>query len=231
MEVKVISYRKDKKNRFKTLEEKLKAIQDSTKKEVQERLKEGIRIHSATSYLPEDLTEYILSLKQNLEMAASLLPDSLFKRPVFFGKEDFYYRLASELISFGLAYQRVNLQPIRLSKLAELFHQHRSWWKCDIQDIEKALDALCEHNIVQYSSNGYVFEPMTLSRDIHDFLAFIAPRINEYGEISLSDIQKYVPWDYPKIEAAINLLNTNKICIFDKNQESIFFPEFRKGTK
>ncbi len=230
MEAKVISYHKDNKDRFKALEKKLKGIQDSTEKEVHKRLKEGIKDHSGTSYLPEDLTEYILSLKQNLEIAVSLLPDSLFKRPIFFGKEDFYYRLASELISFGLAYQRVNLQPIRLSKLAELFHHHRTWWKCDIQDIEKALDDLCEHNIIQYSSDGYIFEPMTLSRDIHDFLVFIANRINEHGEISLSDIKKYVLWDYPKIESIINLLTTNKICIFDKNQELLFFPEFRKGT-
>jgi hypothetical protein len=162
-------------------------------------------------------------------MAVSLLPDSLFKRPIFFGKEDFYYRLASELISFGLAYQRVNLQPIRLSKLSELFHQHRSWWKCDIQDIEKALDDLCEHNIIQHSSDGYIFEPLTLSKDIHEFLAFIANKINEYGEISLSDIHKYVPWNPLKIESIMKLLATNKIGIFDKNQELLFFPEFKKG--
>ncbi len=211
------------------MSKKLKGIQDNADLEKQKKLKNGIKVISTTSFLPDDLADYILSLKRNLDMAESILPDSLFKRPVFFGKEDFYYRLASELLSFGLAYQRVNLQPARLSKLAELFHKHRIWWKCDIQDIEKALDALCEHNVINHSSDGYLFEPLTLSKDVHDFLAFIANKINNFAEISLNDVYQVVPWAKTKIDSIIDLMTSNKICIYDKGDEKLFFPELKQG--
>jgi len=211
------------------LSKKLKGIQDNVDLETQTKLKNGVKVSSTTSYLPDDLADYILSLKRNLDMAESILPDSLFKRPVFFGKEDFYYRLASELLSFGLAYQRVNLQPARLSKLAELFHKHRVWWKCDIQDIKRALDTLCEHKVINHSSDGYLFEPLTLSKEIHDFLAFIANKINEFAEISLNDVYQVVPWAKTKIDSIIDLMVSNKICIYDKGDKKLFFPELKQG--
>jgi len=211
------------------LSKKLKGIQDNADLETQAKLKNGVKVSSTTSYLPDDLADYILSLKRNLDMAESILPDSLFKRPVFFGKEDFYYRLASELLSFGLAYQRVNLQPARLSKLAELFHKHRIWWKCDIQDIKRALDTLCEHKVINHSSDGYLFEPLTLSKEIHDFLAFIANKINEFAEISLNDVYQVVPWAKTKIDSIIDLMTSNKICIYDKSDKKLFFPELKQG--
>ena len=62
-----------------------------------------------TLNLTEDFSNYILSLKQNLEIAVSLLPDSLFKRPIFFGKEDFYYREFNFVNSW---YWRRILNPI-----------------------------------------------------------------------------------------------------------------------
>jgi hypothetical protein len=225
LEAFVITHQKKHNDRYKALGKKFKQLQDNTDTEVQENLTKGLKDVSSTRYLPEDLASYILSLKHNLNMAVSILPESLFKRPVFLGKEDFYFRLASELISFGLAFQRVYLQPIKLSKLAELFHQHRSWWKCDIQDIEKALVPLTENNIIEYSTDGYMFEPLTLSREVHDFLALIAKGINKNGEISLSKVYDLVSWKRSKIDSILSLLLKNKICLSDQSNKTLYFPE------
>lgn len=229
MEAFIITYQKKHDDRYKALGKKFKQLQDNSDTDVQENLSKGLKDVSSTRYLPEDLANYILSLKQNLDLSVSILPESLFKRPVFFGKEDFYHRLASELISFGLAYQRVYLKPINLSKLSELFHQHRSWWKCDIQDIEKALIPLTENNIVEYSTEGYMFEPLTLSRDVNDFLALIVKGINRNGEISLSKVYELVSWNRSKITSILSLLSKNKICLSDQSRETLYFPELNLG--
>ncbi|MFX1536704.1 MAG: hypothetical protein ACFFDI_21005 [Promethearchaeota archaeon] len=229
MEANRISKQNDYKTRYKALGEKLKQIEDETTKEVQEQLVKGIKSISSPTHLPKDLATYLLSLKREVKLPVSVLPSSLFNRPAFFGRENFFHRLASELITFGIAYQRVYLQPIKLSKLAVRFHEHRSWWQCDIQDIEKALGILTKNKIIQKTKEGYLFEPLSISSDVQEFLTFISRGINEYGEIPLSSIQNLVPWTEAKIEAMIQLLSSNQICILDQTKELLFFPELKTG--
>ncbi|MFW9904869.1 MAG: hypothetical protein ACFFFH_11095, partial [Candidatus Thorarchaeota archaeon] len=139
-------------------------------------------------------------------------------------------RLSSELITFGIAYQRVYLQPIKLSQLAVRFHEHRPWWQCDIQDIEKALKILEKNKIIQRTSDGYLFEPLSMSSDAQEFLTIISRGISKHGEISLASIQNLVPWNKTKIESMVNLLCSNQICIIDQNRQSLFFPELKTGS-
>ncbi|UCE12439.1 MAG: hypothetical protein JSV04_09600 [Candidatus Heimdallarchaeota archaeon] len=227
MEAFTISKQDDHKARYKAFGKKLRKIQDETDEEVQEKLVKGLEAVSTTSFLPEDLASYLLSLKREMKLPVSILPSSLFKRPVFHGKEEFFHRLASELISFGIAYQRVYLRRIRLSQLATLFHKHRPWWQCDIQDIERAMDILSQNDIVQESPEGFLFEPMTMSTDIKEFLSLIANEINEFGEITLSTIQERVTWNSSKIETILDLLSSNQVCILDKKKGLVFFPELK----
>ncbi|MFX0122007.1 MAG: hypothetical protein ACFFAE_00070 [Candidatus Hodarchaeota archaeon] len=217
------------KARYKALGEKLKKKEDETTYEVQEQLVKGIKSLSSPTHLPKDLATYLLSLKREIRLPVSVLPSSLFKRPAFFGREDFFNRLASELIAFGIAHQRVYLQPIELSQLAVRFHEHRPWWQCDIEDIEKALKILEKNKIIQKTPQGYLFEPLSMSSDAQDFLIFISRGINKYGEISLSSIQNLVPWNKSRIDAMVKLLCSNQICILDQNKKSLFFPELRTG--
>ena len=230
MEVKDISEQDKHNARYKALGKKLKRIQDDTTQEVQEQLVKGVESISSTKYLPEDLATYLLSLKREISLPVSVLPSSLFKRPVFLGREEFFHRLASELISFGIAYQRVYLLPIKLSQLTTLFHKHRPWWKCDIQDIEKTLDILNKQKIIQNTPDGVLFEPLSMSSDVKDFLTFISRGINEFGEISLISVQKLVPWNNTKIDAMLELLCSNEICFLDPNKELLFFPELKTGS-
>ncbi|MFX1284359.1 MAG: hypothetical protein ACFFB5_11925 [Promethearchaeota archaeon] len=230
MEVKDISEQDKHKARYKALGKKLKKIQDDTTQDVQEQLVKGVESISSAKYLPEDLATYLLSLKREIKLPVSVLPSSLFKRPVFLGREEFFHRLASELISFGIAYQRVYLLPIKLSHLATLFHKHRPWWKCDVQDIEKALDILIKNKIIQNTPDGVLFEPLSLSSDVKDFLSFINGGINEFGEISLVSIQKLVPWNRTKIDVMLDLLYSNGICKINRKKELVFFPELKTGS-
>ncbi|UCG93640.1 MAG: hypothetical protein JSW13_04045 [Candidatus Aerophobus sp.] len=227
MEASGISEQNNHKARYKALGEKLKKMEDETTTEVQEQLVKGIKSISSPSHLPEDLASYLLSLKREIKLPVSVLPSSLFKRPAFFGREDFFHRLASELIAFGIAYQRVYLHPIKLSQLAVRFHEHRPWWQCDIQDIEKALKILKKNKIIQKTPEGYLFEPLSMSSDAQDFLTFISRGINKYGEISLSSIQNLVPWNKSKIDTMVKLLCSNQICILDQNKDLLFFPELK----
>ncbi|MFW9905856.1 MAG: hypothetical protein ACFFFH_16100, partial [Candidatus Thorarchaeota archaeon] len=117
MEAYIISEQNDHKARYKALGKKLKQLDDETTDEVQKQLVKGIKSISSPTHLPKDLATYLLSLKREIKLPISVLPPSLFKRPSFLGREDFFHRLSSELITFGIAYQRVYLQPIKLSQL------------------------------------------------------------------------------------------------------------------
>ena len=229
MEAYIISEQNDHKARYKALGKKLKQLEDETANEVQKQLVEGIKTISSPTHLPKDLATYLLSLKREVKLPVSVLPSSLFKRPAFFGREDFFHRLSSELIAFGIAYQRVYLQPVKLSQLAVRFHEHRPWWQCDIQDIEKALKILEKSKIIQRTPDGFLFEPLSMSSDAQEFLTLISRGINEYGEISLSSIQNLVSWEKSKIDMMIKLLCSNQICIFDQNKELLYFPELKTG--
>lgn len=229
MEVSNISEQDNHKARYKALGKKLKEKQDDTTKEVQTKLVNGIESVSSTTFLPEDLAAYLLSLKREVKLPVSILPSSFFKRPKFVGREEFFHRLASELISFGIAHQRVYLRPIKLSQLATLFHEHRPWWQCDIQDIKKALDILKTNEIIRKTSDGFLFEPMSMSSDVQEFLTRIAGEINESGEISLLSIQNIVPWNNTRITTILDLLSSNQICILDRSKELVFFPGLKTG--
>ncbi|MHA2244025.1 MAG: hypothetical protein ACXADY_03575 [Candidatus Hodarchaeales archaeon] len=230
MEANDISEQNDHKARYKALGKKLKRIQDDATKEAQEQLEKGLESISSTKYLPDDLSAYILGLKREINLPISVLPSSLFKRPTFIGREDFFHRLASELLSFGISYQRVYLLPIKLNQLVTLFHKHRPWWQCDIQDIEKTLNILKKNEIIRKTADGFLFEPLSMSSDVQEFLTFISKGINDFGEISLPSIQKLVPWNNTRIDAMLDLLCSNQICILDQNKKVLYFPELKTGT-
>ncbi len=189
----------------------------------------GLEISSEIRFFPQEFTSYLLDLKLSKELPVSLLPSSLFTKPIFKGKKDFYQRLASELISFGLSYQRVHLKPIRLHQLSSSFHKHRSWWKCDIQDIEKSLAELVRSKVIQDTPEGFFFEPISTSTDIRNFIALISDGVSDYGEISLSLIHQLVAWDHSKISSIIDILVENQICIYNKTKELVFFPGFSRS--
>ena len=169
-----------------------------------------------------------MDLKLTRNLPVSLLPSNLFEKPIFKGRKDFFHRLASELISFGLAYQRVYLKPIALYQITSLFHQHRPWYKCTIQDIEKALEILKNNSIIKENSDGYIFEPFSVSTEIRTFLAGITDGISDYGEISNSLIEQLLPWDTARINAVLKILMSNQICIIDDNKQIVYFPGYKK---
>ena len=208
--------------------EKLKEISDSADDEAKSLLTEGLKNTAKIPFFPQNFSTYLLDLKLALNLPVSLLPDSLFVRPNFKGKSEFFHRLASELISFGLAYQRISLKPVPLHKITSLFHKHRPWWQCDIQDIETALDVLQMNNIIRKKEEGYIFEPFSVSSEIRTFLSAISDGISDYGEISLTLIEQLVPWKNARIIATLEILTSHQICIYDQKNELVYFPGFKK---
>ncbi|PWI49031.1 hypothetical protein CEE45_03710 [Candidatus Heimdallarchaeota archaeon B3_Heim] len=206
----------------------MKKISDSAGEEAKSLLTKGLQKTARITYFPQEFSTYLLDLKLSSNLPVSLLPDDLFVKPNFKGKTDFFHRLASELISFGLAYQRVNLKPVPLHKITSLFHKHRPWWQCDIQDIETALDVLKKNSIVRKKEDGYIFEPFSVSSEIRTFLSAISDGISDYGEISLTLIEQLVPWENARIIAILEILTSNQICIYDQKNELVYFPGFKK---
>ena len=147
----------------------MKSIEDTANEEVRSSIQQGLKDASNNCYFPSDFSNYLLGLKISQNLPVSLLPDNLFERPTLRGKKDYYHRLASELISFGLSYQRVYLKSVSLSAISSLFHAHKPWWKCDIQDIEKSLSILKDNQIIQEDEDGFIFEPFSISSDIRTF--------------------------------------------------------------
>ena len=207
----------------------MKAISDSADDEAQSSIKLGLDIASKNQFFPEDFSTYLLDLKMSQNLPVSLLPDSLFEKPIFKGREEFFQRLASELISFGLAYQRVYLKPVPLYKVTSLLHTHRPWWKCDIQDVEKSLSILKKNAIIQESDDGFTFEPFSISSEIRTFLTSISDGISGYGEISIALIKQLLQWEGERINSALEILSNNRICILDEEKQIVYFPGYKKG--
>jgi len=228
MEENNIPDNKDKENHFKEFGKKLKRIEDNAKQEAQSTLTKGVEKLSSSRFLPEDMSNYLLSLKQHSNLPESILPSLLFKKPTFRGKEDYFSRLASELIIFGLSYQRVYLRPIHLSEIAHSFHKHKPWWHCDIQDIEKSLRLLIDEKIVKNTQNGLLFEPLTLSEDIQEFLKIISPHISPHGEISFEKIYSSTIMSKEKIRNLLTTLESNNLCIIDHKENKLYFPDYFK---
>lgn len=229
MEAKEIPEKQRKKDLYNRFADKMKAISNSADEEAQASVKLGLDIASKKRYFPSEFSTYLLELKMSQNLPVSLLPDSLFERPIFKGREDFFQRLASELISFGLSYQRVYLKAIPLSKITSLLHTHRPWWKCDIQDVEKSLSILKKNAIVQENEDGYTFEPFSISSEIRTFLTSISDGINKYGEISITLINQLLPWDGVRIKSVLEILANNRICILDEAKQMVYFPGYQKG--
>ena len=228
LEVNSIPDPKSRKELHDKFADKLKNISESADKEAKSLISKGLKDTSKVTYFPQEFSTYLLGLKLTSNLPVSLLPDSLFVRPNFKGKNDFFQRLASELVSFGLAYQRVNLKPVPLHKITSLFHEHRPWWQCDIQDIESALEVLSKNKIIHKKAEGYIFEPFSVSSEIRTFLTAITDGISDYGEISLALIQQLVSWEQPRIIAALEILTSNRICIYDQNEQLVYFPDLKK---
>jgi hypothetical protein len=205
----------------------MKEISDSADREAHSILVNGLETTSKVKFFPQTFTTYLLGLKLKANLPVSILPPDLFEKPVFKGKTDFFHRLSSELISFGLAYQRIHLEPIPLSRITFLFHKHRPWWQCDIQDIEKALSILKNNEIIQELDDGYLFEPFSVSNEIRTFLTAISDGINDYGEISLGLIKQLISWEDSRILSVLEILENNRICIIDKTNQAVYFPEYQ----
>ena len=229
MEVKKIPENQKKKDLYNRFAEKMKAISDSADDEAQSSIKLGLNIASKNQFFPEDFSTYLLDLKMSQNLPVSLLPDSLFEKPIFKGREEFFQRLASELISFGLAYQRVYLKPVPLYKITSLLHTRRPWWKCDIQDVEKSLSILKKNAIIQESDEGFTFEPFSISSEIRTFLTSISDGISGYGEISIALIKQLLQWEGERINSALEILVNNRICILDEEKQLVYFPGYQKG--
>lgn len=209
--------------------EKLKSILDNAEDKAKKNITKGLETSSEIRYFPDDFTNYLLDLKLSKSLPVSLLPHSLFVKPFFRGKKEYFQRLASELISFGLSYQRVHLKPIRLYQITSLFHKHKPWWECDIQDIEHALNELATNAIVEKTPEGFFFEPLSTSSEVRNFINLISDGVSDYGEISLTLIQQLVAWDHSRINSIINILVENQISIYDKKKKLLFFPGFTRS--
>jgi hypothetical protein len=219
----------DTRDRYKAFGKKLKKYQDESEEIQEKTLREGIETSKIPVNLPEDLANYLLTLKREIDLPISVLPTSMFNKPRFLGREEFFQRLASELLPYGLAHQRVFLEPVRLSRLAASFHEHRPGWKVDIQDIEAALKMLDKKGIIERQEQGFLFEPLTLSKDVHTFLALVNEGMTAYGEIPILDTYQRVPWSHSKIDVMIELLIENKICMLNSQEKMLFFPSFTRG--
>ena len=228
MEESKISDPSDVENRFKSLGKKLAKKMNTAEEETQQILSKGVDKHSTTKYLPEDFSNYLMGLKVKVDKPISSLPDRLFKKPIFFGREEYFSRLASELVISGLAYQRVHLKQLKLEEISDLFSKHRPWWKYNQKDVQKAIEVLLKEKIIQRTKKGYLFEPMTLSIDIHEFFSLIIPHLSNYGEIPIRSIHTYIPWDQSKIDNIVQILKENKIVFVDKSLDILFFPEYSR---
>ncbi len=132
------------------------------------------------------------------------------------------------MIVFGLSYQRVYLRATHLSEIAHSFHKHRPWWHCDIQDIEKSLKLLVDEKIVIKTPNGLLFEPLTLSEDIQEFLKIISVHISPNGEVSFEKIYSSTIWSRDKIHNLLKILESYNLCIIDHKEKKLYLPDYFK---
>lgn len=180
------------------------------------------------SLLPEDVTNKLLSLKAKVNLPPVLFPSSFFEKPRFRGKRDFYERLAIDIIVFGMSYQRSYGRYPDRNKFPIIFLKNRTWWECETDDIDEALNILLSSGTVtEVEEGGLVFEDIDFSGNMSELLKFVTSDNRAAQGITVEDILAEFPyWANDLIESLVEKAITENLAVKDTDGKTVYFKAF-----
>ena len=156
----------DIRDKYKAFGKKLRSNLDQSAVKSREQMEIGLeKLKKEFGFvgLPSDLQEKILTAKDRMEIPLDFLPDEFYKRPFFFGKKDFYRRLATDFYVFGISSQRAFGRILKTNELLESFNQKNPSWDCSEKDLKRILGELANSDLVTTTEGQVLFEPMETS--------------------------------------------------------------------
>lgn len=207
---------------YKKKGQKLRTSMEQVKEESKNKIKDRIiELEEEFPLLPKNLQQYLLSIKPKVGLPRTLFPQKYFEKPRFRGKRDYFQRLATDLLIYGLKQQRIKGHPFSSKQqIAKLFLEKHTEWNCQEKDIIHALKILLENNIVFIKNDMIYFEPLSLSKDINRILIFAEEHNIE--NIKLENLEKRLSWKSEKVQTTLKTMESNDLVVIDK--DIVYFP-------
>lgn len=207
----------EKENAYKRLGSKLQEQLENSSKIAKAALrKSSLALEKKVLLLPEDLSNKVLGMKRDSELPETLLPASTFDKPRFLGKGRFYKRLASDVLHFGMAYQRSYGVVPTEEQVIEQFTSRKPWWECSEKDLQKSISALESSGIISRLSSGQIlFEPEETSQDVSLLLKTVSENNLTKTATSPEDLAKITLLSVPRVTNLLEKLSKEGISIQD----------------
>ncbi|MFW9998056.1 MAG: hypothetical protein ACFFD4_38795 [Candidatus Odinarchaeota archaeon] len=203
----------------------LKKTLENSEIKAEKNLRQGLEKISEDhpSFLPEDVTNRLLTLKTRVQLPPVLFPPSFFEKPRYRGKKEFFEKLANDCVVFGTSYQRSFGKYPKESSFPANFLRNRNWWVCEEEDIQEALKILISNGIITFNKDKLVFEDISFSKGIAEIIKFVSDK-PAGSSITLEDLSLEFPqWSLEYLGSLINRLIKEDIAVKDEDGHTIYF--------
>lgn len=213
-------YRKKGSQLRKSMEDTKKAAKDDIRDKI-------VELDEKFPLLPQEQSDYLLSLKSSVNLPESLFPLSYFEKPRFRGKKEFFQRLATDILTYGTAKQRTTGIPFKTKEdFAEIFLENRSWWDCEEKDVLHAVKILLDNDLIFFISRKLYFESIELSANVVVVLsaAYEIIREDKTDAVSFKELIAKTKWNKNQLMDILQQIEKENLVILD--EDYAYFPAF-----
>jgi hypothetical protein len=217
---------------YKKFADGLEEIEEKDKKKRKEILKDGV-LDLEQKYKEEikgthAVDARLVKLRKEADMPELIGIGDKVKKSRFKDKEKYEQFLAKEVLEVGIEESR-NLGGImKFRVFCNVFATKRPNWEAPAKEIRKALESLAISGLIpklykmKDKSILITFKPVELETDVILILNIAAAR----GKTTINEITTLLGWQKERIELALKSLIDEGIALYDKKEQSYFFPAF-----
>lgn len=218
---------------YKKFADGLDEIEEKDKKKRKEVLKEGV-LDLEQKYKDEikgthAVDDRLAKLRKEADMPELIGVGDRVKKNRFKDKDKFEQFLAKEVLEVGIEESRKLGGIMEFKIFCDIFANKRPNWEAPPKEIRKALESLAISGLIpklykmKDKSILITFKPMELETDLILILNIAAAR----GTTTKNEIITLLGWQKERIELALKSLVDEGIALYDKKEQSYFFPAFK----
>ncbi len=198
---------------YKSLGQKLKSMEEESKRKSREIIQKELKTLGFQPYLPHYLRNRLLNLRELVDLPLLNVSPEVFEKRGLLSRRQYYSRLATLVTDVGLAYQRAHLKYPRIGDISWAL---KKTFNLDIptKDIENTLALLEDLRIIRkVDAQTYEFEPLSISKHVSEIIAVatVTWKREKRGCI-INDFIKSLSLDVSSIEVILNDLEKQGLC-------------------
>ncbi len=217
---------------YKKFADNLEEIEEKDKKKRKEVLKEGV-LGLEQKYKDEikgthAIDDRLVKLRKEADMPELIGVGDIVKKSRFKDKDKFEEFLAKEVLEVGIEESHKLGGIMKFNAFCKIFTMKRPNWEAPPKDIKKALEYLAISGLIpklykmKDKSILITFKPVELETDLILILNIAVAR----SKTTKDEIRTLLDWQKERIELALKSLVDEGIALYDKKEQSYFFPAF-----